>query len=186
MFELAAFVRSKSRSEQKLVLQPTFIGPACLATFVTAFAIAAPITFLPSWNRNRIAIVYGALILLGSVAGYVAILTLRKYFRSIGMLAKKLSSISFESTQCYCCDMDHKLDGKTILCDREVVQACVVAWFGSQMAFEACIKTELLETVMFDLQHGALTKRGTLAAPWNRLVNCSISLDIQGTTANIC
>lgn len=163
LFELAAFLRSKAESEQKLDIKPTLIGPCCVAGFLTVFAIAVPFNTVPSNGQTRGVAVYVWLTLLGNVFGFLAVWALRRYFASVLALQEQLRSVSFERIRCQCCDLNHQWNGQELLCDREVVKACVVAWFGSQESFEESIRAEVSDAVVFDLQHHVFTRRRTCA-----------------------
>ncbi|CAK9093736.1 unnamed protein product [Durusdinium trenchii] len=162
LFELAAFLKSRSSQSKKLTIQPTFSGPCSLCAFITMFAAALPFTAVPMENQVRLWVVYPLFTVCGSITGYVAILAFRGYFRSIGILEDQLRSISFDHTRSHCCDVGHSDHGRTIMCDREVVTACVSSWFGSLEAFERCCQGEVLEALVCDLRYSVFTRSWTI------------------------
>ena len=67
-------------------------------------------------------------------------------------MKRQLLSISFDSTHCACCSTGHVYKGETIPCDRKIVKECVKTWFGSLHAFEATVRSEVLEVLNHDLR----------------------------------
>ena len=136
LFELAAFLQSKKDLKKELIIRPTFLGPVHIAVFLTCVAGMIPLTMAPiDVSNGAIAFVVPAIFmcLSGFVVFYVAMSTLRRYFRDLDIMKQQLLSISFDTARSSCCDTNHVgASGAPVICDRRIVQECVNVWFGSQ------------------------------------------------------
>ena len=160
---LAAFLKSKSESEQQLMIWPSFLGPISIISFSVLVAHMVPkMVFIPHDAESYEQIVL-VMWLIGSFAGFVLVSVLRGYFRSLALLEQQLNSVNFDKTRSRCCEVNHREGQETILCDRRIVKACVSKWFGSEKAFEACIRSEVMQAVMSDLQYQVFTRSGILS-----------------------
>ncbi|CAK9092952.1 unnamed protein product [Durusdinium trenchii] len=155
LFELTAFLKSKSESAQKLMIWPIFLGPCSIVSFA-----AVHVTFLSMVLLQNDAEDYvptGILMqVTGSLAGYFMIRVFRGYFRSLEELKQQLCSVDFDRTRSQCCEEAHQ-NGQ--LCDRKIVKACVAKWFGSQRAFEECIRSEVMGTIVSNLEFDQVVRR---------------------------
>lgn len=122
-----------------------------LDLFFTAWDGLIPSPTLPDSFQDR---ARGSILLLpptlrrqvtGSLAGYFMIRVFRGYFRFLEELKQQLCSVDFDRTRSQCCEEAHQ-NGQ--LCDRKIVKACVAKWFGSQRAFEECIRSEVMGTIV--------------------------------------
>ena len=165
LFELAAFLKSKDASEQVLCIRPTFVGPCSIVMFIGSFIVLSPLTSIPTPQPNPAAFVYffAVFLFLLVISAYFVIAAFRGYFRSVEALKAKLQNISFDDTRCLCCDLDHVLEGKNMLCDRQYLKECVSIWFGSQEAFENYVRSAVLETVVSGLQETIFTRGWSLS-----------------------
>ena len=168
LFELAAFVKSKHVSEQVLLIRPTFLGPCSIVLFGGMFLVMLPLTTVPIPDPARLGDYFiliplsGAMVFL-FITGYFMVAAFRGYFRSVRALQVKLRNISFDNTRCSCCDAGHVQDGTKILCDRQIVKECVSIWFGSSEAFEDCVRSAVLETLVAGLQERIFTRGWSLS-----------------------
>eukprot|EP00435_Cladocopium_sp_Y103_P029665 s244_g7.t1 len=102
--------------------------------------------------------------LFGFVVFYLAMSTLRRYFRDLDIMKQQLQSISFDTARSSCCDMNHVApDGAPIICDRRIVKECVNVWFGSQEAFENTLRSEILAILTHDLTERTFSTKSCLA-----------------------
>ena len=127
----------------------------------------APLVLVPNDAENHQHILL-IIFLMGSLAGLFMVSVLRGYFRSLALLEQQLNSVNFDKTRSHCCEVNHREGQETILCDRRIVKACVSKWFGSEKAFEECIRSEVMQAVMSDLQYQVFTRSGIL------LVTCPL------------
>ena len=167
LFELAAFLKSKDANEQALLLRPTFLGPCSIVLFVGASIVVLPLVATPIPNVGvqhfELASVYSACVFL-IVSGYPIVVAFRMYFRSVETLKVKLHTASFDTARCLCCDLGHmNEDGRPVMCDRQIVKECVCNWFGSQEAFEDCVRSVVLERLVATLQEKTFTRGWSLS-----------------------
>ena len=89
-----------------------------------------------------------SLVLLLLAGQYLAVSTMRSYFRSVEDMQRSLRSLRAENTKCSCCSNGHVDEwGQSIICDREVVNECIKIWFGDQKGFEETIQTAVVEAL---------------------------------------
>jgi len=167
LFELAAFLQSKKDLKKELIIRPTFLGPVHIAVFLTCVAGMIPLTMAPiDVSNGAIAFVVPAIFmcLSGFVVFYVAMSTLRRYFRDLDIMKQQLLSISFDTARSSCCDTNHVgASGAPVICDRRIVQECVNVWFGSQEAFENTLRSEILAILTHDLTERIFSTKSSLA-----------------------
>ena len=96
-------------------------------------------------------------VILGAfvVSFYWGVASFRSYHYSIEILRRQLQNFRLEDTKCNCCTLGHVgHDGRTLPCDREVVERCICNWFGSVEQFELFIVPLLRSTFENELgQH---------------------------------
>ncbi len=166
LFELAAFLQSKKDQKKQLLIRPTFLGPMRISFFLVSFAGMIPLIMVPIDVSQPIfqLAAAGGVILCASVVSYVAMSTLRSYFRDLDIMKQQLLDVSFDTARSSCCDNDHVgSGGGRMLCDRKIVKECVNQWFGSQEVFEHTLRSEILDILTFDLAKRAFTTKSTLA-----------------------
>ena len=152
LFELAAFLQSRKTQKQALTVRPVFLGPVSICVFLTMSTLAMPGTMTPLQGQN-IFIPIGSVLLLGMIAAFPAVSTVRSYFRDLDVMKQQLLSISFDATKSACCDQNHvdPRTGQSLLCDRKIVKECVNIWFGNQQVFEDAVRSEVLKILERDL-----------------------------------
>ena len=156
LFELSAFLKSKADSEHsRLLVTPTFMGPCVVATFLGMFLAVVPLTTFPLDASFLIPMVF--VCVFGAFGALCCAHAFRSYFQSVDDLKEKLQSVNLERTRSICCDLNHEGD---MTCDREIVKDCITIWFGSQEAFEDCVRSEVLETLTSELEQSVFTR------PW--------------------
>ena len=161
LFELAAFLQKK-----QLLIRPTLSGPLHISFFLVSFAGMIPINMVPIDVSEPILMLAnaGGVVLCASVASYVAMSTLRSYFRDLDTMKQQLLGVSFDTSRASCCDNDHLgRGGRRTLCDRKILKECVNQWFGSQDTFEHTLRSEILEILTRDLAKRVFTTKSTLA-----------------------
>ncbi|CAE6926770.1 unnamed protein product [Symbiodinium sp. CCMP2592] len=180
LFELAAFLKSKTTQKQHLVVRPIFFGPLSIGIYITVFALALPISTVPIRNERTIVELLCAMVLSSLAVAYPTARTVRSYFRDLDTMKLQLLSISVDSTRSACCDQDHvSPSGGSILCDRKIVKECVKIWFGSEMSFENTVRTEVL-----DLLNRDLTEK-VFSTPWALGVTSPIFLAFMDVSASM-
>ncbi|CAK9051530.1 Uncharacterized protein SCF082_LOCUS29093 [Durusdinium trenchii] len=180
LFELSAFLKSKADSEHsRLLVTPTFMGPCVVATFIGNLVAVVPMTFFPlsvsDDTADLIPMVF--VCVFGAVGALCCAHAFRSYFQSVDDLKEKLQSVSLEKTRSFCCEVNHEGD---LMCDREIVQDCITTWFGSQEAFEDSVRSEVLQTLVFELEWSVFTR------PWRIAVSIPFlwaSMDLAASDA---
>ncbi|OLQ03910.1 hypothetical protein AK812_SmicGene13083 [Symbiodinium microadriaticum] len=76
------------------------------------------------------------------------------YWNELAAVEEMFNNFSWVNLKCCCCELDHKVDGTAIPCDRELIAECVCQWFGSTEAFEECVRTRVRDVFMAQLVHG--------------------------------
>eukprot|EP00913_Durusdinium_trenchii_P012720 g11946.t1 len=64
-------------------------------------------------------------------------------------MREQLQSFRVTDATCHCCTVDHR--GGAMHCDREVIQQCLVQWFGSIENFEKSVQTNVSEALLHQL-----------------------------------
>lgn len=165
LFELAAFLQSKKDQKKQLLIRPTLSGPLHISFFLVSFAGMIPINMVPMDVSEPILMLAnaGGVVLCASVASYVAMSTLRSYFRDLDTMKQQLLRVSFDTSRASCCDDGHRRGGRRTPCDRKILKECVKQWFGSQETFEHTLRSEILEILTRDLAKRVFTTKSTLA-----------------------
>eukprot|EP00435_Cladocopium_sp_Y103_P038908 s244_g10.t1 len=97
LFELAAFLRSKKDLKKELIIRPTFLGPVQIAVFLTCVAGMIPLTMAPmdvAYGPTSLVVPSVFMCLSGFVVFYVAMSTLRGYFRDLDIMAVVTQTMS--------------------------------------------------------------------------------------------
>ena len=93
------------------------------------------------------------------MTGFLAMMAFRGYFHSLKLLDKKLKATNFDEVQSACCQLGHvNAAGHAMMCDREVVKQCVAIWFGSTVAFEELVRSDVSEIVATELRQNVFTR----------------------------
>ena len=167
LFELAAFLKSKNTAgKQALVVRPSFLGPISIALFLASFAISLTLTTASFSGGLGIFFILGPALLIGMVAAYPTVMTIRSYFRDLDIMKEQMLNISFDATRSSCCDRPNHVSrsGVPVPCDRKVVKECVKVWFGSQEAFEHAVRSEVLDILTTILNEKVFTTTWILGA----------------------
>ena len=158
-FEFSAFL-NKRTDKQVLMIRPTFLGPCSCVLFIGISVLVIPVTALPEGTARMPFI---GVLLLALISLYFMVAALRGFFRMVDTLREKMQSFTFDHSKSTCCDMDHVIDGDTIMCDRQIVKECVSIWFGNQEAFEDYVRSKVLENVATQLETQVFTQSWSLS-----------------------
>ncbi|CAE7340738.1 unnamed protein product [Symbiodinium necroappetens] len=140
LFELAAYLKSHSGQEARLSVRPVFLGPLAMGIFLGFSFAVLGVMLLPRAGTEsgtiltRIALTTAA----GSAALWYPLSTLRRFYRSVDMMHAQMRDFRMDSATCYCCSSGHE---NRMLCDRQIIERCIVEWFGSLESFEQTIQT---------------------------------------------
>eukprot|EP00927_Polykrikos_kofoidii_P068527 TRINITY_DN6388_c0_g2_i5.p1 TRINITY_DN6388_c0_g2~~TRINITY_DN6388_c0_g2_i5.p1 ORF type:complete len:458 (-),score=34.14 TRINITY_DN6388_c0_g2_i5:30-1304(-) len=143
VFELAAFSKLMERHRNKVVrIKPLPHAPVFIVLFVYWTGWYA-FDILFDYNPKM----YPLMFVVLSVCIWPSCCVLRRYRDLLANLEAQLGEFSLCASNCYCCSVRHVHPdtGEGLLCDREVVQACVDNWFGSCNAFDTFVQHNLFE-----------------------------------------
>ncbi|CAK9109422.1 unnamed protein product [Durusdinium trenchii] len=152
LFELAAFLKSRGNSTARpLVVRPTALGPVALGLFTGLSLGIMSLLLVPRAGSSASTITLRILVLLGVFLLVLRfpIRYLRSFYRSIDTMREQLQSFRVTDATCHCCTVDHR--GGAMHCDREVIQQCLVQWFGSIENFEKSVQTNVSEALLHQL-----------------------------------
>jgi hypothetical protein len=142
VFEMAAFAWAhRDDLKNRVEIRPLVFAPVFFGLFLTSAVNWILILFPPKSLILGVAvfpIIYACIAVVG-------VHFLRRFHRDMTTLRQQLNEFKVSNTQCFCCTVGHKDPdtGIKISCDREVIQACIVAWFGSLDEFEDFVQVEL-------------------------------------------
>lgn len=156
VFELAAYLRTHDGDNRLcLCIRPLILAPLSFAIYAVIHLIY--LYYLIADETASTTSMLGV-----SCVAVLAITpllhVLRKYHRSIGSMREELQRFSVCQAQCFCCSVAHK-DPETneeLFCDRELVEACIVSWFGSIRAFERKVQLQLFKSIEQQLGRHAI------------------------------
>lgn len=133
VFEMAAFTKThKLDGRNSIQIRPVEFGAIFLMTFAYTTTFWCALLLVPrgggKWGVFSVAAGMGCL----------CIHALRSYQRDLQSLRHDLRTFSAHSAECFCCAVDHvhPESGKAIFCDRQLVEPCIKAWFGSLEDFD--------------------------------------------------
>ena len=96
----------------------------------------------------------------------IGIHCLRGYFRWIDECCSQLKNFSMENADSHCCRTNHLNEaGNTIMCDREIITECIRLWFGSEEAFESCVRSEVCRVLIKGVLDGSRLGGGVTSGP---------------------
>ena len=55
----------------------------------------------------------------------------------------QLRTFRIRDAKCQCCTEGHTEDGSNLCCDREIISLCIRKWFGTELAFEKLVATDV-------------------------------------------
>jgi len=166
VFELAAYLHSRPADKVKLIIRPTILGPVFVSFPVALFFFILVTGLIPTGQH---AIMWPLMGLASYVGFYKSCSMLREYWRSVELLEKQVAGFTATKSLCWCCSTNHKDEsGGTMVCDRQIVFRCIVAWFGSLENFETRVRTDVLECLVDQLSKQIFTYKQCAVAglPW--------------------
>eukprot|EP00439_Symbiodinium_sp_Y106_P057624 s2570_g8.t1 len=143
VFELAAFLRAHREDPQtSLVIKPTVLVPM---TFLMAGTTALTLLFetcLP--DTDEVAFLRIFLFVFSSLPN---IWLFQRLWRTVMEAEKQFGTFSFQKVTCYCCSTNHKDSrGNQIPCDKEILEGCIVEWYGSVNELELSVRTKVRDS----------------------------------------
>eukprot|EP00933_Yihiella_yeosuensis_P060405 TRINITY_DN6311_c0_g1_i1.p1 TRINITY_DN6311_c0_g1~~TRINITY_DN6311_c0_g1_i1.p1 ORF type:complete len:795 (+),score=105.05 TRINITY_DN6311_c0_g1_i1:82-2466(+) len=163
VFEMAAFAWAhRDYLQNRVQIRPIIFAPVYVGLVVTAVVSWWVILYLP--KADHVALLAHPLIF--SVCILLGMHSLRRFHRDMTILKHHLKKFKVANTECFCCTACHKDrdTGAKINCDREVIQACIVAWFGSLDEFDDFVQSELAQYFYHSLGRFGLPYRWVLGS----------------------
>ncbi|CAK9043375.1 unnamed protein product [Durusdinium trenchii] len=143
IFEIAGFLKShgdRAGLSSCLIILPTFLGPTAVAIFLSATMINMSVVF-DYGGRMQTILAVTCVVFCVCANG---IHWLRGYFRWIDECCSQLQNFSMEKAHSHCCKSNHvNEEGSQIMCDRKIISECICLWFGSEEAFESCVRSDV-------------------------------------------
>ncbi|CAK9018984.1 Uncharacterized protein SCF082_LOCUS14319 [Durusdinium trenchii] len=158
VFEMAAFAWAhRNDLKNRVEIRPVIFAPVYFGLMTASLINWALIFFFPKTLTF-------SLTLWPAVQSFITILgvhSLRSFHRDMTILRQHLAEFQVDKAQCYCCSVNHRLPetGEKIACDREVIQACIMTWFGSLSDFDSFVQAELAGYFWRSLGHFGLPYR---------------------------
>ncbi|CAE7222668.1 unnamed protein product [Symbiodinium microadriaticum] len=140
VFELAAFLHGHREDLQRsLTIKPTVLVPMSflMATTVVFFLLFE--TCLP--DTDEVAFLR---IFLFALVQFPNIYLFQRLWQTIMDAEKQFGSFTWQKTRCRCCSINHRdPEGNAIPCDREILEECIVQWYGSVKQLELSVRTNV-------------------------------------------
>eukprot|EP00439_Symbiodinium_sp_Y106_P052672 s3322_g7.t1 len=166
VFEMAAFAWAHrsvwNDLKNRVEIRPVIFAPVYFGLMVTSVINWALLTMFPRTPTMSIT-VWPA---LQSIICILGVHFLRSFHRDMTILRQHLAEFQAANAQCYCCSVSHRLPetGERIACDREVIQACIMTWFGTLTDFDSFVQAELAGYFWRSLGHFGLPYRWVLGS----------------------
>jgi len=163
VFEMTAFAWAhRNDLKNRVEIRPVIFAPVYFGLMVTSVINWALLTMFPRTPTMSIT-VWPA---LQSIICILGVHFLRSFHRDMTILRQHLAEFQAANAQCYCCSVSHRLPetGERIACDREVIQACIMTWFGTLTDFDSFVQAELAGYFWRSLGHFGLPYRWVLGS----------------------
>ena len=150
MFELAAFFHShKEDGRSKLVIKHVALAPYTLIMMTYVAGLMAMDICLPSTA-------FFLLIRVVYICGVTLLFThlFERFWHDVSVAEQQFRTFSWQNLKCHCCSVDHVRDGERMPCDRVILENCIVQWFGSVEALEACVRHKVCDTFVAQVSGG--------------------------------
>mmetsp|Transcript_153800 Transcript_153800/g.493173 ORF Transcript_153800/g.493173 Transcript_153800/m.493173 type:complete len:668 (-) Transcript_153800:577-2580(-) len=147
IFEMAAFAWAHGEDVAgRIIVRPLVFGavlPWLFLTSVVSWSLLGVLTSVA--EAHTLHTFQRFCIIIATAASMPCVHILRRCGQELQTMMQHLNEFSVTRADCHCCSVGHvDLEtGETIPCDRAVIEACIVAWFGSVEEFEAHVHKDL-------------------------------------------
>ncbi|CAJ1344167.1 unnamed protein product [Effrenium voratum] len=159
VFEMAAFAWAhRNDLKNRVEIRPVIFAPVYFGLMMSSSIINwALICFFP--KTLTLSVTFWPA--LESLICILGVHYLRSFHRDMTILRQHLAEFQVANSHCYCCSVQHKMPetGERISCDRDIIQACIVTWFGSLADFDNFVQAELAGYFWRSLGHFGLPYR---------------------------
>ena len=137
LLELAAFLTSHERPQDKVTVRLTAMAPCILGLGLAMWASMLHWVLV----EEHTAFETVALVLSRWLSVYIAASYLREHYRTTEVMLKQLADFTVQGAQCHCCNDEASCIAK--VCDRAVITRCIRIWYLSVEAFEVTVRTHV-------------------------------------------
>ncbi|CAJ1424629.1 unnamed protein product, partial [Effrenium voratum] len=158
VFEMAAFAWAhRNDLKNRVEIRPVIFAPVYFGLMMSSIINWALICFFP--KTLTLSVTFWPA--LESLICILGVHYLRSFHRDMTILRQHLAEFQVANSHCYCCSVQHKMPetGERISCDRDIIQACIVTWFGSLADFDNFVQAELAGYFWRSLGHFGLPYR---------------------------
>ena len=163
VFELAGYLHSREGRKKELLVCPVFAGSALLSAHLGFSILFLLFILLLTQGEDGPDNLYpwGALLIGGLCfpCMTLAAVVVLEHSCSIDRIQQQVRNFTVADAVCGCCAAGHvhQQTGAPILCDREIILRCIVAWFGSLSRFEDAIRGEVRAILVHQLAHNVFS-----------------------------
>ena len=163
VFELAGYLHSREGRKKELVVCPVFAGSTLLIAHLGFSVLLLLLVLLMPGGEDGLKTIYpwGALLIGGLCFPCMTLLcvVVLEHCRSIDRIQKQVCNFTVADAVCGCCAAGHvhETTGEPILCDREIILRCIIAWFGSLSTFEDTVQGEVRAVLVNQLAHNVFS-----------------------------
>ncbi|CAE7471997.1 unnamed protein product [Symbiodinium microadriaticum] len=137
LLELAAFLTSHERPQDKVTVRLTAMAPCILGLGLAMWASMLHWVLVEEHTPFETV----ALVLSRWLSVYIAASYLREHYRTTEVMLKQLADFTVQGAQCHCCNDEASCIAE--VCDRAVITRCIRIWYGSVEAFEVTVRTHV-------------------------------------------
>lgn len=144
VFELAAFLHGHRDDPSSLLKKHLVIKPSVLVPLTFLVGANAALTLLFEITLPDTDAVAFMRIFLGVGSQVPLIYIIQRLWQKVMDAERQFRTFSLQKVRCYCCSVNH-LDksGNSIPCDKEIIEDCIVEWYGSVEDFEVGVRTHV-------------------------------------------
>jgi len=142
VFELAAYIRAHLCHEEAAVAGAVHVKcrPLALGTICVWLYLVTATTYIVSIVAQANGMLSLPLVMFFS--GMALYVVCHRYHRNVRFLSDDFKHFRVANAGCFCCSNDHRCPqtGAELICDRQLIEECIVEWFDGLDNFEAFVQ----------------------------------------------
>ncbi|CAE7526110.1 unnamed protein product [Symbiodinium sp. CCMP2592] len=140
VFELAAFLHGhREELQTSLIIKPTVLVPMSFIMTTTVALMLLFETCLPETREVAFLRIF-----LFAVMQVPELYLFQKLWKTVMDAEKQFGSFTWQNVTCRCCSINHRdPKGNVIICDREILEECIVQWYGSVNQLELSVRSDV-------------------------------------------